>query len=170
MSGRKKISLIDRFDEKYQVVTETGCWIWNGSSNRGGYGQFHMPSGPWLAHRVSWLLSKGWIPDGSHVLHKCDTPACVNPDHLFLGTDKDNVQDMLSKGRENRKPRVVAQQHGMARLTDQQALEIYQDPSLQREIAKRFGVWQGTVSHIKTGRQWSTVTGAIRKEKVSFPP
>lgn len=101
--------LIDRFTEKYVIDEKTGCWNWTAAKNNAGYGMIH-PGGPKknnvLAHRVSWRLFKGAIPihesyHGMCVLHKCDNPGCVNPDHLFLGTNKDNVADCISKGRAN---------------------------------------------------------------------
>jgi hypothetical protein len=158
----------ERFFEKVMPVPESGCWLWIASTNKRGYGQFMMlDRRPHLAHRVSWRLEKGEIPIGLHVLHKCDTPACVNPDHLFLGTDRDNVQDMLRKGRENRTPRRVGAAHGMAKITSEVALAIFNAEGAQTRIALQFGVPKSTVNHIKSGRQWSTVTGLPKKEKVS---
>lgn len=88
------------------IKTETddnGCWIWQSATN-GVYGVFSMKSLGFktiYAHRASWVLFHGDIPEGMHVCHHCDTPLCVNPAHLFLGTAKDNIKDMFSKGREN---------------------------------------------------------------------
>ena len=78
----------------------TGCWLWTGNLfYRCPYGQFQLAGWRYRAHRFSYTLFKGPIPDGLFVLHKCDTPLCVNPDHLFLGTARDNSHDALSKGR-----------------------------------------------------------------------
>ncbi len=77
----------------------TGCWEFSGRRNKDGYGTFRYTEPNGLAHRASWLSFKGQIPDGNYVLHKCDNYCCFNPDHLFLGTQKDNVQDCISKGR-----------------------------------------------------------------------
>jgi hypothetical protein len=82
------------------VQNNRGCWIWSGSRDRRGYGRINYDgSKPALAHRVAWELAHGAIPVGLHVLHRCDNPACVRIEHLFLGTDLDNVRDMDRKGR-----------------------------------------------------------------------
>ncbi len=94
-----KKTLKERFDEKWIPVTETGCWLWTAHVRTKGYGRIIVNCKVKHAHRVSWELHKGPIPDGLCVLHKCDVPSCVNPDHLWLGTDKDNTQDMIKKGR-----------------------------------------------------------------------
>ena len=87
------------FDDFYEPVTEAGCWLWMGSIDSKGYGGIKVDGKQMGAHRRSWVLANGPIPDRLHVLHKCDTPSCVNPSHLFLGTNYDNVQDMVRKGR-----------------------------------------------------------------------
>ena len=83
------------------VVKENGCWIWQKYTNKLGYGRFRFKSKKELAHRVAYRVFNGLIPDGLLVLHKCDNPPCVNPGHLWLGTDASNVKDSISKGRTN---------------------------------------------------------------------
>jgi len=92
-----------RFESKYKQNKETSCWEWVCYLNCDGYGRFSTQVlGKWkgmLAHRASYALYKTFIPEGLLVLHRCDNPSCVNPDHLFLGTNQDNTDDMIAKGR-----------------------------------------------------------------------
>lgn len=97
------LPIYQRMIEKVVPVTETGCWLFAGSWDGGGYGQVSTEKGkaPAKAHRVSFEHHHGDIPEGLHVCHRCDTPCCVNPHHLFAGTATDNMQDCFSKGRNN---------------------------------------------------------------------
>lgn len=95
MASRRDIAA--RFWEK--VDTSGDCWIWTGSKNPNGYGQLTIDNRCTTAHRVSWAIHNGGIPDGLHVLHHCDNPACIRPEHLFLGTHTDNMRDAAAKGR-----------------------------------------------------------------------
>lgn len=160
------------------AVQENGCWMWTGGKDRKGYGLFSVgpsrnPDGSRrnsmkAAHRVSYELFNGGIPDGLFVLHKCDTPGCVNPEHLFLGTNLDNVRDMDSKGRRVNGPS-YGSDHGNAVLDEKQVLEIMEllkaRKPTQKEIAKMYGVAHSTINHIATGRLWSHLTGVSRREK-----
>ena len=90
--------LKETFHEKYEIITETGCWIWMGATSN-GYGVASDNGKTQPAHRYSWELHNGPIPEGMQVCHKCDVKPCVNPDHLFIGTQKDNMHDAMRKGR-----------------------------------------------------------------------
>lgn len=151
-------SLSERFYENVSTVPEAGCWIWIGSL-RHGYGAMHVNGYSHGAHRVSWEMHKGSIPPKSYVLHKCDTPACVNPDHLFLGDQFDNMADMKRKGRGPKHQRAFGDRQGSAVLTNDQALEIFMDNRPSRVVAKEYGTNKTTVLNIRNGRQWSKITG-----------
>ena len=116
------------------------------------------------AHRASWMFANGPIPEGMYVLHRCDNRRCVNPGHLFLGTDRDNMDDMIAKGR-CRSPK--GQRNGSAVLTESDVIEIRRqlaDKVPQREIGRRFGVAQTTIEEISTGRNWAWLSGAAEVE------
>jgi len=106
--------------------TET-CWNWNGPFDKDGYGRTHYNGNTSLVHRVSWILNKGAIPDGNQVLHHCDNPPCVNPDHLFLGNPKINAEDRVKKNRQAQGESLGllmrGENHGKAKLTAKQVLD-----------------------------------------------
>jgi hypothetical protein len=96
----QKKTLTERFMEKVERL-ESGCWLWRGATHKNGYGRFRLPKpqqSTW-AHRAAWVLFRGAIPPGLCVLHRCDNPPCVNPDHLWVGTVADNMRDRDRKGR-----------------------------------------------------------------------
>jgi len=152
--------LKERFWSKVNKNTANGCWEWTASLDRKGYGQITVKKGLLKrTHRVAWELIRGSIPEGQLVCHHCDNKKCVNPDHLFLGTQRDNVQDMDSKGRRVNTPH-YGEQHGMAKLTNAQVKRIkeFLAVGIKRvELAKTFNIGYGTISHIAKGRQWKTV-------------
>ena len=119
MSGPKPRSIKDKFQEKYVVSGESGCWLWTASKDVEGYGQMAHKGKRYRSHRLSFELHKGEIPDGLKVLHKCDNPSCVNPDHLFLGTHQENMDDMLAKGRQQKGSR-----HAHSKITEEVAALI----------------------------------------------
>lgn len=108
-------TLINRFWNK--VIKQNGCWKWTAMENDFGYGIINSGGRggrPLRAHRVSWEIHNGNIPKGKHILHKCDNPTCTNPEHLFLGTNYDNVQDMVKKGRTCRGQKHVEKMRAVA--------------------------------------------------------
>ena len=146
---------IRRFMDK--VHTSEGCHLWTAGKTAAGYGQFRYGGRALYSHRVAYTLTHGEIPAGAVVCHSCDTPACVNPAHLFLGTEQDNKDDMV------RKDRV---QHGMRhwnrRLAppDVEAIraEYSRGGISQSALARRYGVDPSVVSRIMTGDAWRRVT------------
>jgi hypothetical protein len=103
---------------------------------------------PVFAHRLSWVFHRGPIPPGMVICHRCDTPACINPDHLFVGTQSDNIRDCMRKGR---KWPVHGDYNGHAKITDVDALAIMADNRTHTAIAEAYGLHQSTVSRIKAG-------------------
>lgn len=131
----------DRFMDKVNVTTD--CWEWKGATTATGYGNFWFEGRQVLAHRMSFSLFKGKIPEGLVVMHMCDNPNCVNPAHLSLGTHSDNTQDCIKKGRFI----------GNTKLTPEVIRQIREAEGTQRQIAKRFGVSQTHVSDIRSGKK-----------------
>ena len=115
------MSVKARFETKFMAETNSGCWLWMGNIGKHGYGQFHLNGGCMAASRAAFQLYKGSIPEGMCVCHKCDEKTCVNPEHLFLGTQADNLADMFKKGRQNT-PKGV--NHGHANLNDLQVISL----------------------------------------------
>lgn len=147
---------IERFEQKYIPEPMSGCFLWMCAQHRQGYGSLAIKGKSLLAHRVSWELHRGQIPEGIKVLHRCDNPCCVNPDHLFLGTQSDNVADCGRKGRSNKRGSI----NGNAKLTEEDVREIRSAPRSKFvcvELAAKFGVAQSSISDIRRGRNWSGV-------------
>jgi hypothetical protein len=137
------------------VFGASDCWVWRSSVDSIGYGTFPF-NGEVKAHRVSYRMFKGEIPDGLFVLHKCDNRQCVNPDHLFLGTQKDNMIDMASKKR-GKYPSLCGEKNPMAKLTKETVEEIrkmVESGSKQIDACKKFGVSPMTVSRIIRRESW----------------
>ena len=144
---------ISSFNNGYITEPNTGCWLWTKYSDKDGYGSLTINRRPRSAHRFSYELYKGIIPNKLFVLHKCDTPSCVNPDHLFLGTGYDNVQDCKNK---NRRANQRGENNPFSKLKEKQVDEIrlllgsYKHPF----IAKKYNVSRVTISNIANNKSW----------------
>lgn len=137
-----------------RVHKSDGCWLWSGPVNKQGYGFIGIEGNHNQGvHRVAYLLEVGPIGDGLCVCHKCDVPNCVNPQHLFLGTNADNVADRERKGR--RLYRKLGAQNGRAKLSDDQVRAIYADARKQWDIARAYAISQATVHRIKACVGWA---------------
>ena len=143
------MTLAQRFWSKVDPAPSECCWEWTAGKDRTGYGRFKLNTKMLSAHRIAYILAKGEIPAGLVVRHTCDNPACCNPDHLILGTHTDNMADMLE-----RKRQAKGEQHGKCKLTVKQAMEIYNLPLKQDEVAKLYNIDQSIVSKIKHKKIW----------------
>jgi hypothetical protein len=135
---------------KHYAVNDEGCWLWLRGKFKSGYGAVHWYVGDakkkWYTHRLSYTQSNGDIPEGHGVCHTCDVPSCINPEHLFVGTQKDNMQDCIKKGRFNRR-----------KLTEEDVLEIRRlsaEGLTQTSIATRYPVGRHTIGNIVRNQQW----------------
>lgn len=186
----RRRSVEDRFNEKHTPEPNSGCWIWTAAVGSWGYGRLEVgvkETGFWAepAHRVSYQIHRGKIPEGLHVLHKCDTPLCVNPDHLFVGTPRMNTADMVAKGRHahgdrhwtrnrpedmprgdshwtRRTPERLRPRKGVdsarAKLTEEAVLSIFNDKRSSTLIAVEHGICFGAVCAIRRGKSWAHLT------------
>lgn len=152
-----KKTVLERFEEKYIPEPNSGCWLWIGADDNKGYGHIKVNGSTIKAHRLSFNLHKGEIPVGLHVLHTCDNPICVNPDHLFLGTHQDNMLDRQVKGRN---PLTLYGEDNPAhKLTGRQILDI-RNKYLPRKysvrrLAKEYNVSFQLIQKIVTNQVWS---------------
>ena len=141
---------------------DNGCWVWQPYKDKDGYGKIDLKINGIRscigAHRVSYATFIGAIPEGVNVLHHCDNPACINPEHLFLGTQKDNMEDMYAKGRENY---LVGESCSWSKLAENKVKVIratckYTNLT-NKEIGEIFNVKSGTISAVNNRRRWKHV-------------
>jgi len=141
---------MDKFWNK--VKKTRSCWIWTAHKDKDGYGRIRINSRDFRAHRVAWALKNG-DPGKLLVCHKCDNPSCVNPDHLFAGTNADNLGDMARKGRST-----FGEKHPTAKLTWAKVREIRKayasGEHLQKDLAKKFGIHTSHIGNIIHNRSW----------------
>lgn len=146
---------MDIRDRFFKSVNKTsGCWIWTGALNQAGYGWISRTRklGPTRAHRLSYEIHVGEIGDGLHVLHRCDNRKCVNPEHLYLGTQADNVRDMVERNLLIRGAAV-----SWAKLIDKDVIAIRASTEPQDILAARYGVCQQNISRIVTRKSWKHI-------------
>ena len=179
--NRPRLSVYERFWAK--VVKSEGCWLWTATrlSGKFAYGIFRIGSRNQTAHRVAWQLTYGPIPIGMCVLHRCDNPPCVNPQHLFLGTEADNVRDCENKGRGNHpagalngkhthpESRAHGERNGRAKLTGQNVEEIRclyaSGGHTHRSLARQFGVQRSTIYRLLNGMAWTGVASSVSSDR-----
>ncbi len=143
----------NRFENKFEKI-ENGCWLWLASTFHNGYGQFQFEGRPQHASRVSYVLYKDEIPNGLFVCHTCDNPLCVNPEHLFLGTHKDNMQDKIKKGRHVSS---IGENNGKSKLTENDVRDIRQSKESAKILAEKYSINSDYVYLIKNRKRWKHV-------------
>jgi hypothetical protein len=146
-----------RFWSKVDITNLFDCWNWTNYKNHSGYGVLGINNKTILAHRLSYQFAFGQIKDNLQVLHKCNNPACVNPAHLYLGTNQDNVD---YKVKNNRQSRLIGEKNPKTKLTEIQVhciIELLDDNISQVEIAKQFSVTPTAISDIKRGKNWKHI-------------
>ena len=152
-----ELTLNERFYGFFEVDELTGCWLWTGGKNKKGYGQFKYKMKSYIAHRLSYELHVGTLTPGMLVCHSCDTPPCVNPSHLFLGTNQDNTDDKFKKGRNRH---ANGMDNGNRKLTDDNVVEIkslLKGGESYAAIGRLFGVRGENISFIAKGKTWSHI-------------
>jgi hypothetical protein len=142
---------MEKFFHSIEPEPMSGCWLWTGATT-GGYGQFYHKGKQHRAHRLSYEMHKGEVPEGADVCHKCDVRCCVNPDHLFIGTRKDNMQDCVTKGRI-----ATGSRHGRSKLSEDDVRFIRDSKMTGVALAKIFGVQPPMISRVRNGQNWKHV-------------
>ena len=139
--------------DRIKVNPDTGCWEWALAIGDDGYGVASRKGKYYRAHRLSWELTNGPIPDGAFVCHHCDNPPCVNPEHLFLGDAAANAAD-----REAKRRGIIGETHPQAKLTESQVVEILKSDEPQPALAERYGISRGMIGNIKAGLNWKHIS------------
>ena len=150
-----KTTTIERLLSK--IDRSSGCWNWTAGKDSDGYGQMRVGGRKRLCHRLSYEEHRGVIPAGQCVLHRCDNPACINPEHLFLGTQPQNIADMIAKGRD-RKACLKGEAHSQAKLTEADVIEIRAAQGLsQTRLGAIYGVSPSQIGQILRRENWTHV-------------
>jgi len=146
-----KIETEWRFISKISIKENNECWEWQAIKSKDNYGVFETKGKHIAAHRYAWELANGPIPAGMLACHKCDNRLCCNPNHIFIGTHKDNMQDMVLKGRSNKLKGI---QKPQAKLTIADIYEIRASSNKLIDLAKKYGVRDSAISKIKLRQRW----------------
>jgi hypothetical protein len=157
MPVSRYMPLADRLETYSTPEPNSGCLLWTGSVFNSGYPRLHWKGKSQIATRLTWVAAHGPIPEGMEVCHKCDVPTCVNPDHLWLGTPKQNSQDREAKGRGAGWRGLPPPRGGGAKLTEAQVRAIRMDPRNGAVVGRAYGVGRACVSAIRTRTAWEHV-------------
>jgi hypothetical protein len=150
-------SITERFWSKVDVKGEDECWEWQGAKSSGGYGNFLFDNKPKNAHRIAFLLEYGYLTEGLDVCHSCDNIICCNPRHLWEGTAKQNMEDMVKKGRRHSS---VGSKNSFSKTTEEDVIrirELVAKGTKQVTICRMYGLHKATVSHIVSRRTWQHI-------------
>ena len=145
------LNIKERFEAKYIPEPNSGCWLWVGATGTYGYGNVTVKQESIQAHRLSYLLFKGKIPKGMWVLHKCDVRLCVNPNHLFIGTRQDNMDDMVKKNRQfcGERPYAKGSKNTQSKLTEKKVIKVrkmYKSSNFtMKELSEKFYVSKSVI-------------------------
>lgn len=131
----------------------SGCWMWPGHTDKDGYGRTKFNGKTTVAHRAVYRFVCGEIPPGKYLCHKCDNPPCCRPDHLFVGTQKENCADAKAKDRHSR-----GERNGISKLTDDAVRDIRTSKLTQWELARKYGVWQAAIWQVIHRKRWTHVS------------
>lgn len=146
------MNLGEPLDRRIEYEPNTGCWLWSGCDNGQGYGALTFRQEHYMAHRLAYQRAKGEIPDALCVCHRCDTPACCNPEHLFLGTRGENNHDTKRKGRVPH-----GERRAFAKLKDRDIPAIRADPRSLAKVAADYGVSVKTIQKVVNRVRWKHV-------------
>jgi hypothetical protein len=158
--GVRAAPIADRLERWSIPEPNSGCTLWLGAACKHGYGRIQVPGrGPKLAHRIAYEVKNGPIPEGLKLLHKCDNPGCINPDHLQPGTQAENVADMMAKGRENRDPRPYHQgtKNPNSYITEDLVRNVLLSDLPQKAAAYHFGIAGSWVQRIRAREVWKHI-------------
>lgn len=156
---RERRNLAHRFASKYRIDDASGCWIWTAATTRFGYGVLQLGvKKQEKAHRVSWELFNGRIQDGLMIRHRCDTPNCVNPNHLQLGTHDDNMRDMVARGRS-----CARSKNPNCKLSEADVALVLCSQERAPSLAAKFGVHPETIRRIRRNENWKRDVHAVRE-------